>query len=337
MTDDGAVLITGGAGYIGSHGVLAFRAAGRAVVVLDDLSNGRRAALPEDVTFVHGDVGDPDVLASVMGAHRIGAVVHFAGSVSVPESVADPLKYYRNNTAATRTLIEACVAHGVRRFVFSSTAAVYGIPERVPVREDAPTVPINPYGTSKLVSEWMLCDTAAAHDLGFVALRYFNVAGADPERRAGQRSKAATHLIEVANHVALGVRDHLEIFGDDYETPDGTGIRDYIHVSDLAAAHVLALGHLEAGGAPGVFNLGTEQGYSVREVVEAVRRVTGHPVPTRTGPRRAGDPARLVADASMARDVLGWRPARSDLDTQIADAWAWHRAQFADHTEAEAV
>ena len=323
MPGHSTVLITGGAGYIGSHAVFAFQAAGYPVVVLDNLSNGRRDVVPDEIPFVHGDAGDLDLVGELIRTHRIGAIAHFAGSMVVPESVAEPLKYYRNNTSATRNLIQVCVEHSVRRFIFSSTAAVYGIPESIPVREDTPTAPINPYGTSKLMIEWMLRDAAAAHDLEYVALRYFNVAGADPEGRSGQSSASATHLIEVANQAALGLRDHLEIFGDNYDTRDGTCIRDYIHVSDLADAHVLALRHLQAGGASAVFNLGNERGFSVHEVVAAVRRVTGRHFPTRMGPRRAGDPPRLIADASAARQVLGWQPKRCELDTQIGDAWRW--------------
>jgi UDP-glucose 4-epimerase len=322
------VLITGGAGYIGSHAVLAFRDAGCRIVVLDDFSTGRRERMPEDIVHIQGGAGESGLLERVLREHDIGAVVHFAGSIVVPESVADPLKYYRNNTCASRTLIHACVEAGVRHFIFSSTAAVYGLPETVPVAEDAPTAPINPYGASKLMTEWILRDTAAAADFGYVALRYFNVAGADPLARSGQSTRNATHLIEVANQAALGQRDHLEIFGDDYDTPDGTCIRDYIHVSDLVEAHVLALKHLRDTDDSGVFNLGNARGFSVKEVVEAVKRVTGRPFEIRIGPRRAGDPAHLVADASAARRVLGWQPRRAELDTQIADAWRWHQKQL---------
>jgi UDP-glucose 4-epimerase len=328
MADPHPVLITGGAGYIGSHAVLAWRDAGIPVVVLDDLSTGRRERLPEDVPFVEGDVGDGTLVRELIGSHGVAAVVHFAGSIVVPESVADPLKYYRNNTCASRSLIEACVEAGVRRFVFSSTAAVYGIPETVPIPEDAPTAPINPYGASKLMTEWILRDTAAAADFTYAALRYFNVAGADPEARSGQATRAPTHVIEVASHAALGLRDGFEIFGDDYDTPDGTCIRDYIHVTDLAAAHLLALRHLEGGGPSVVLNLGNERGFSVREVVEAMQRVAGRDFRVRIGPRRPGDPARLIADASQARELLGWRPERADLDTQIADAWRWHQNEL---------
>jgi len=242
----------------------------------------------------------------------------------VPESVSDPLKYYRNNTCA-HTLIQACVAGGIKQFIFSSTAAVYGMPETVPIPETTPLAPINPYGTSKLMTEWVLRDTAQAHDFNYIALRYFNVAGADPQARSGQTTKVPTHLIEIANQVAVGLRDHMVIFGNDYETPDGTCVRDYIHVSDLVDAHVLALRHLEGGGKTGVFNLGNQQGFSVREVVDTVRHVTQRDFEVRMGPRRAGDPAELIADATAARKVLGWTPKRADLDTQIGDAWRWQQ------------
>lgn len=323
------VLITGGAGYIGSHAVLAFAAAGHPVVVLDDLSTGRREAVPESVPFIRGDAGDSDLVTRVLHERKIGAVIHFAGSIVVPESVVDPLKYYRNNTSVSRNLIQACVGAGVRNFIFSSTAAVYGMPDRVPVTEDAPTVPINPYGASKLMTEWVLRDTALAHDFAFVALRYFNVAGADPKQRTGQTSANATHLIEVAVKTALGLRDHMEIFGDDFDTPDGTGVRDYIHVSDLVDAHVLALRHLQGGGRTAILNLGNQHGFSVREVIETVQKVSGQSFKVKTGPRRAGDPACLVADASTARRLLGWRPKRAELETQVADAWRWQQSRLA--------
>ena len=329
MTERLPVLITGGAGYIGSHAVLAFGAAGHPAVVLDDLSTGRREAVAESVPFVLGDAGDGELVARTIREHEIGAVIHFAGSIVVPESVADPLKYYRNNTSVSRTLIQACLETGVRHFIFSSTAAVYGIPESVPVAEEAPTLPINPYGTSKLMTEWVLRDTAAAHDFNYVALRYFNVAGADPQLRTGQTSPNATHLIEVAVKCALGARERLEIFGDDFDTPDGTGVRDYIHVTDLAEAHVLALRHLLGGGRTAVLNLGNQRGFSVREVVEAVQRISGRSFPVKTGPRRPGDPACLVADAAAARRLLDWRPQRAALETQIADAWRWQQSRQA--------
>ena len=330
MGESQTTLITGGAGYIGSHAVMAFRDAGLPVVVLDDLSAGRRDRLPADVPFVEGDAGDAELAGDVIRSHGIATVVHFAGSIVVPESVTDPLKYYRNNTCTSRNLIEASVAGGVRRFVFSSTAAVYGMPEQVPIAEDAPTVPINPYGASKLMTEWMLRDTAAAADFNFVALRYFNVAGADPQGRSGQATKNATHVIEVAGQAALGLRDGFEIFGDDYDTPDGTCVRDYIHVSDLAEAHLLAVRYLEGGGRSATLNLGNERGFSVREVAEAMQKVSGRDFPVRIGPRRPGDPACLVSSAARARDLLGWRPSRTELETQIADAWNWHQKERKD-------
>ncbi len=332
MSEHLPVLITGGAGYIGSHAVHAFVAAGHPVVVLDDLSTGQRDAVPDTVPFVEGNVGDAALVSATIRDHAIAAVVHFAGSVSVPESVADPLKYYRNNSGVSRDLIQSCVDTGVRHFIFSSTAAVYGIPDKVPVLEDAPTVPINPYGTSKLMTEWVLRDTAEAHDFNYVALRYFNVAGADPQGRTGQRSASPTHLIEVAIKTAQGLRAQMEVFGEDFDTPDGTGVRDYIHVADLAEAHVLALRHLHGGGRTATLNLGNQQGFSVREVIEAVQRISGHPIQVKTAPRRAGDPACLVADASTARRLLGWRPQRADLDTQITDAWRWQQSRLTEGT-----
>ncbi len=327
MGESQPTLITGGAGYIGSHAVMAIRDAGLPVVVLDNLTTGRRDRLPADVPFVEGDAGDAELAGDIIQSHGIATVVHFAGSIVVPESVTDPLKYYRNNTCTSRNLIEASVAGGVRRFVFSSTAAVYGMPEQVPIAEDAPTVPINPYGASKLMVEWMLRDTAAAADFNFVALRYFNVAGADPQGRSGQATKNATHVIEVAGQAALGLRDGFEIFGDDYDTPDGTCVRDYIHVSDLAEAHLLAVRYLEGGGRSATLNLGNERGFSVREVAEAMQKVSGRDFPVRIGPRRPGDPACLVSSAARARDLLGWRPSRTELETQIADAWNWHQKE----------
>ena len=321
-------MITGGAGYIGSHAVLAFRDAGLPVVVLDNLSTGRRDRVPAEVPLIECDAGDIDPVGEIIRSHGIDTVVHFAGSIVVPESVSDPLKYYRNNTSVSRGLIEACVAGGVRRFVFSSTAAVYGMPETVPIPEDAPTLPINPYGASKLMTEWILRDTAAARDFSYVALRYFNVAGADPRGRSGQATTNASHVIEVASQAALGLRDGFEIFGDDYDTPDGTCVRDYIHVADLVAAHLLAVRYLEGGGDSVTLNLGNERGYSVREVVETMQRVSGREFPVRIGPRRPGDPARLVAAAARARDLLGWQPNRAELETQISDAWRWHQKEL---------
>ncbi|MEO0623470.1 MAG: UDP-glucose 4-epimerase GalE [Pseudomonadota bacterium] len=319
------ILVTGGAGYIGSHLVLDLCDRGETVWVLDDLSTGSRALVPEGVRLIEGDVADRALLDHLLGETPIEAVFHFAGSIIVPESHSDPLKYYRNNTAASRTLIEAAVAAGVERFVFSSTAAVYGNPAESPIREDSTLAPISPYGTSKLMTEWMLRDVATAHALRYVCLRYFNVAGADPKGRSGQSAENATHLIKVAAQAALGLRSRLEIFGTDYPTPDGTCIRDYIHVSDLARAHTLALDHLRGGGESLTVNCGYGQGYSVRAVVEAVRRVHGAPFEVIESARRPGDPAGLVADPTTIRQALGWQPELDDLDTIVAQALAWER------------
>ena len=325
MTNRPAVVVTGGAGYIGSHAVLAFREAAYPVVVVDDLSTGRRDSLPEDVLFIEGDAGDAELIGRVIREHGVGAVVHFAGSIVIPESVADPLKYYRNNTAASRNLIEACVAYGVKYFIFSSTAAVYGHPETVPVSEDAPTTPINPYGTSKLMTEWMLRDTAQAHDFTYVALRYFNVAGADPAGRTGQSTPNATHLIKIASQAAVGLRQGIRLFGEDYDTPDGTCIRDYIHVSDLAAAHVDALGHLTAANKNLVLNCGYGHGYSVREVLATVEKEAGIRLDVQSVPRRPGDAVTLVADASRIRNDFAWHPRYDDLGTIVRTAVDWER------------
>ena len=325
MTDRQTVLVTGGAGYIGSHAVLALRDAGHGVVVIDNLSTGVREAVPEDVPLVVGDLADRDLVADTITGHGVNAVMHFAGSIVVPDSVADPLGYYRNNTINSHGLIEACVRLGVHRFIFSSTAAVYGLAEELPVREETPVAPINPYGSSKLMTEWMLRDTAHAHDFRYVALRYFNVAGGDPAGRTGQSTPAATHLIKVACQTALGQRPELLIFGDDYPTADGTGVRDYIHVSDLAEAHVLALRHLEGQGDSLVMNCGYGHGYSVREVVRAVEAAAGVRLPVRIVPRRAGDPPALYAATDRIRRVLGWQPRHDDLDTIVRTALAWER------------
>lgn len=319
------LLITGGVGYIGSHAVLAFRKAGYSILVLDNLSTDRRAE--DDLQFIQGDVGNRATLDKLITKHKIAAVVHFAGSIIVRESMSNPLEYYRNNTCASRTLIEACIDHNIQHFIFSSTAAVYGISSMLPIPESAPTVPISPYGTSKLMTEWILRDTAAAHDFSYIALRYFNVTGADPQGRSRQNSKTATNLIEMAIQTAVGLHSHLEIFGDDYDTPDGTCIRDYIHVSDLVAAHVLALRYLERGGAPSVFNLGNQRGFSVREVVNVVHRVTGHDLPVRMAPRRIGDPVCIIADTSAAQRILNWKPQYTDLEVQIADAWQMQKSK----------
>ena len=320
------VLVTGGAGYIGSHAVLALRDAGWPVVVIDNLVTGFRWAVPDEVPFHHGDIADEALLARIFTGHAIGAVMHFAGSVVVPESVSDPLKYYGNNTAATRSLLAAAVAAGVPHFIFSSTAATYGIPARSPVAEDCPQQPINPYGMSKLMSEIMLRDVAAAHPLNFAALRYFNVAGADPRGRAGQSTAGATHLIKVAVEAALGKRAGVDVFGTDFATPDGTGVRDYIHVSDLAAAHVLALEALLAAPHQSLtMNCGYGRGYSVLEVLDAVDRVTNQQILRRFGPRRPGDPDSLIADNRLIRATLPWHPRHAELDTIVSHALQWER------------
>lgn len=319
------VLITGGAGYIGSHAVLAFREAGYGVVVLDDLSTGQRGAVPANVPFVQGDIANVDLVASLIKRHGIDAVVHFAGSIVVPESVSDPLKYYLNNTCKSRDLVQACIDNRLRRFIFSSTAAVYGIPGKVPISETAPTAPINPYGASKLMTEWILRDTAAAHDFNYVALRYFNVAGADPAGRTGQSTPNATHLIKVASQAATGLRGHIEIYGQDYSTSDGTCVRDYIHVTDLAAAHVDALRHLGTNEDTLVLNCGYGRGYSVLEVLKAVEQDAGVRLDLRAAPRRQGDPAILVADPTAIREMLGWRPKHDDLGQIVRTAIDWER------------
>jgi UDP-glucose 4-epimerase len=320
------VLVTGGAGYIGSHAVLALRDAGWPVVVIDNLSTGFEWAVPKDAVFARGDIADGALVGRLIAEHDVGAIMHFAGSIVVPESVEKPLDYYENNTVKSRALIESAVKGGVKHFIFSSTAATYGIPDAVPVEEGAPTRPINPYGWSKLMTEQMLRDASAAHPLNHVALRYFNVAGADPKGRSGQSTAGATHLIKVAVEAAIGKRGHVDIYGSDYDTPDGTGVRDYIHVSDLAAAHVMALEKLIADPAAShVMNCGYGRGFSVLEVLDAVDRVTNLTIERRLKPRRAGDPPALVADNGRILATLPWRPARDDLDTIVADALAWER------------
>ena len=323
----GAVLVTGGAGYIGSHVVLGLLEAEHPVIVLDDLSKGRRDAVPAAASFVEGDVGDPTLLSQVLGDHAVSTVMHFAGATVVPESVAEPLKYYLQNTSKSRNLIQACVDAAVGSFVFSSTAAVYGDVDGVAVTEAAPPRPASPYGTSKLMTEWMLRDAALAYGLRVAVLRYFNVAGADPRGRSGQSTPGATHLIKIACEAACGRRPGMEIFGTDYATPDGTCVRDYIHVTDLAEAHLACLRALEdpAKAREGqlLFNCGYGQGFSVRQVLEAVERASGRPLSVREVARRPGDVAEVVADSSAIRSRLDWQPKYDDLDLIVKTALAW--------------
>jgi len=323
-SDPGAVLVTGGAGYIGSHVVRQLGEAGEDVVVLDNLSTGFRSAVTSG-TLVVGDTGDRDVVSRLISQYGVKTVLHFAAHTIVPESVSNPLKYYGNNTCATRNLIECAADAGIRHFIFSSTAAVYGIPPGGLAAEDSPTNPINPYGTSKLMSEWMLRDASVAHGFGHVVLRYFNVAGADPGGRIGQSTAKATLLTKVACEAAVGKRPHVSIFGTDYDTPDGTGIRDYIHVEDLATAHLDALRYLRQGGESTVLNCGYGHGYSVREVIDAVDRASGTPLVRLEEPRRAGDPPVLVARADRIRQVLGWIPRHDDLGFIVETALRWER------------
>ena len=324
-----SILVTGGAGYIGSHTVLQLRARGERVVVLDDLSTGFREAVL-DAPLIVGNAGDAALVRQVLRDHDVDTVMHFAASISVPDSVREPLAYYRNNTVNTRALLEACAAHGLEQFVFSSTAAVYGMPASGRASEADPTQPINPYGRSKLMSEWMLRDLEAAtatgtHPLRYVALRYFNVAGADSQLRIGQALKASFHLVHVAAEHVSGRRPHIAMFGTDYDTPDGTAIRDYLHVEDLASAHLNALDHLRAGKASTTLNVGYGHGYSVRAVLDAVQRASDRPLVIQTGPRRAGDPPVLVAEASRIRAELGWQPQNDDLDKIVRSAIEWEK------------
>ncbi len=317
------ILVTGGCGYIGSHVTRQLSESGRTVVVYDNLSTGFRDALIHGEELIVGDLSDRDTLESAFARHRFSTVLHFAAAIIAPESVSLPLKYYGNNTRNTLGLLETCVRHNVRRLIFSSTAAVYGFPDGGVASEESTPAPINPYGTSKLMSEWMLRDTSAAHDLQYVALRYFNVAGADPQARMGQRTPEATHLIKVACQAALGARESVCIYGTNYPTPDGTGIRDYIHIEDLAAAHLSALDYLERGGEPTAMNVGYGRGSSVREVLEIVREVSGVNFKSLEADRRPGDPASLVAKADKIGRLTGWQPKHDDLRTIIADAWRW--------------
>ena len=323
------VLVTGGAGYIGSHAVLALRDSGWPVVVIDDLSNGTRDVVPDGVPFAEGSIADRALIDCVLRDQHVGAILHFAGSIVVPESVVKPLEYYANNTLASHALISAAVAAGVPHIVFSSTAAVYGEPERVPIEEEDAKQPINPYGASKLMTERMLADAAAAHPLNYCALRYFNVAGADPDMRAGQVGKGSTHLIKVAVEAAVGKRDHVAVFGTDYATRDGTCVRDYVHVTDLAAAHVNALERLiEQPEDNLVLNCGYGKGLSVLEVLDALDRVAGKPVPRREMPRRPGDAPELVSSNRALIETLDWQPRFADIETIVGHALQWERILF---------
>lgn len=322
----GRVVVTGGAGYIGSHTVLALRDAGWDVVIVDDLSTGSLHLVPKGVPLRIGNVGNSAFMATVFAETRPDAVIHFAGSISVPESVENPLKYYNNNFANTCRLVETCLAAGIDKFIFSSTAAVYGIPETQPVMENSPLRPINPYGRSKLMAEEMLKDTAAANAFRYVALRYFNVAGADPKGRAGQVVKNSTNLIKVVSELAAGRRSGMTVYGDDYATDDGTCIRDFIHVSDLADAHVSALSYLMSGGDSEIMNCGYGEGYSVARVLSEASRIVGEKLPFTIGPRRAGDPAQVVSDPSRIRDRLGWVPRHNDLDLILRTAIGWEKS-----------
>jgi UDP-glucose 4-epimerase len=317
------VLVTGGAGYIGSHMVLALVEAGESVVVVDNLTTGFSSFLPEGVPLFIGDAGDENLVEGVISAHNVDAIIHFAGSVVVPESMRDPLAYYRNNTMTTRSLLNVAIRCGVRRFIFSSTAAVYGNPDQVPVPEEAPTRPLSPYGSSKLMTEIMLHDVASAHDLQFVVLRYFNVAGADPQARIGLATVGATHLLKIAVEAATGQRAQIEVYGTDYPTPDGSCIRDFIHVSDLAQAHRAALAYLREGGESATLNCGYGRGYSVLETIEAVRRVSGRQFAVKYAPRRPGDIMTMIADTTRIQTTLDWTPQYDDLETIAAHALAW--------------
>jgi len=317
------VLVTGGAGYIGSHMVLALVEAGESVVVVDNLTTGFSSFLPEGVPLFIGDAGDENLVEGVISAHNVDAIIHFAGSVVVPDSMRDPLAYYRNNTMTTRSLLNVAVRCGVKRFIFSSTAAVYGNPEQMPVPEEAPTRPLSPYGSSKLMTEIMLHDVASAHDMQFVVLRYFNVAGADPQARIGLATIGATHLLKIAVEAATGQRARIEVYGTDYPTPDGSCIRDFIHVSDLAQAHRAALAYLRDGGESATLNCGYGRGYSVLETIEAVRRVSGRNFAVQYAPRRPGDIMTMIADTTRIRSALDWTPQYDDLETIAAHALAW--------------
>ena len=322
------VLVTGGAGYIGSHTVLALAEAGEDVVVIDDLSTGFSAYLPEGVPLFIGDAGDENLLEGVIAQHNIESIIHFAGSVVVPDSMRDPLGYYRNNFMTARNLLNVAVKRGINRFIFSSTAAVYGNPDQVPVPEHAPTRPLSPYGSSKLMTEIMLHDVAAAYGMQYVVLRYFNVAGADPQARIGLATAGATHLLKIAVEAATGQRAKIDVFGTDYPTQDGSCIRDFIHVTDLSQAHRSALAYLRNGGASTTLNCGYGRGYSVLETIDAVRRVSGRSFAVQYAPRRPGDIMTMVADTSRIRGLLDWKPQYEDLETIAAHALAWEDKLF---------
>jgi UDP-glucose 4-epimerase len=331
-----SVLVTGGAGYIGSHMVHALVEAGESAVVIDNLSTGFSALLPENVPLFIGDAADENLVGGVIAAHGVESIIHFAGSVVVLDSMRDPLAYYRNNTMTTRSLLNAAVKSGINRFIFSSTAAVYGNPDQMPVREDAPTRPLSPYGSSKLMTEIMLHDTASAHGMSYVALRYFNVAGADPQARIGLATVGATHLLKIAVEAATGQRAKIDVYGTDYPTPDGSCIRDFIHVSDLAQAHRAALSYLRGGGTSATLNCGYGRGYSVLETIEAVRRVSGCNFAVQYAPRRPGDIMTMIADTGRIRSTLDWTPQYDDLETIAAHALAWEEKLFRErHGEAQ--
>lgn len=321
------VLVTGGAGYIGSHMVSALSREGREPVVIDSLITGHRDALPSHVPLLVSDVGDRARVTAFLEEHRVRAVMHFASRIQVGESVTDPRRYYVDNLAAAVSLLESCLDAGVERFILSSTAAVYGVPSAVPITEEHPAAPINPYGETKLAIERMLASYASAYGLKYAALRYFNAAGADPERALGERHEPESHLIPIVLDVALGRRARVTVYGDDYPTPDGTCVRDYVHVLDLVEAHLLALDHL-ASGESGVFNLGVGRGYSVADVIEVARTVTGRSIELAIGPRRAGDPPALVASPARAEKTFGWRAERSSLERIVTDAWRFHQRAF---------
>lgn len=321
-----AILVIGGAGYIGSHMVLDLLRAGYPVVVLDNLSRGHRELVPGG-EFVTGDMGNPEDLRNLFANHPVKAVMHFAAHSLVGESVEQPLVYYRNNVANTITLLDEMATAGIRHFIFSSTAAVYGEPVKTPITEDHPCAPTNPYGATKLAVERMLADVSTANGMTCSILRYFNAAGADKSGKVGERHQPETHLIPLVLQVATGERESIKIFGDDYPTPDGTCLRDYVHVSDLTRAHLLALEHLLAGGANTTYNLGNSTGYSVKQIIETAREITGHAIPAQTVARRAGDPAVLIADSGSIRQELGWQPAYEDVSEIIRTAWAWHRRE----------